>query len=289
MFPTQAPTGDGLSSSLPTPAPSALVVPTNSPQCEADLEECHQLVNEVTAPLSNFVLSQPEESFNSESWQFTEVLTKVTEHIPEGFELTLADFDGFAQYALSEVETGRLYATCIFHDDVVSTECPEQAQCGANDSNGWPNAVARKLKEALRRNNFRHEFCASVRETCEFWPGWWKQTLVEKLDFSTIQIDDAVAERMSHNICVSPSNELLYVTKDEIKRTCVGFGEQSETCENNRDYMCSGFSLGRHTYGWPGQISQAIGVALNAGENGETDYFHPQCAGLQNRLVTNMD
>jgi len=179
--------------------------------------------------------------------------------------------------------TGNLYSTCVFYSQDANEICPENAQCGGTSKNGWPNAVAKRLKEALERNNFRHEYCASVREVCDFWPQYWKETFIPMMDFSTNTIEESDLQRMVENICVSPSNELLYVTKDEIKRTCVGWSPApKERCENNKRFLCSGFSLGHHTYGHPKQIIQSLGVALNYGENGETDYYHPQCGFLQN-------
>lgn len=80
---------------------------------------------------------------------------------------------------------------------------------------------------------------------------------------------------MADNICVSKESELLYVTKDEIKRTCVGFGNPKEVCGNKM--VCVGFSSGKQSYGWPKQIIQALSVSLNHGKSGFTDFSHPQC------------
>lgn len=208
--------------------------------CEDELKGCSNTVafledslKEKEQAFANVVLNQPETSWvDSSSWQFNEVSAKVS--LPEGFELVLADHDGFVQYTLKETETEKLYSTCVFFADDAQKVCPQGAQCGATSTNGWPNAVAKKLKEALRRNNFRHEYCASLREVCDFWPTWWQETLVEKMDISTNQIPKERAERMSRNICVGPTNELLYVTKDELKRTCVGFGDHKEKCDPKR-------------------------------------------------------
>merc|ERR1739844_195266 len=159
--------------------------------------------------------------------------------------------------------------------------CPVGAICGNQDhnENGWPGAVASRLSQAFKRNDFRHEHCPSTRQTCTFWGNWWKETFVTKLDVSKEH-----AEQIAENICVSPSNELLFVARDGMKPTCVGYSEaHDETCPDNRDFICSGSYSGMLTYGWPGQIMKMLAMAINHGDAGMTDYYHPQCGALQNR------
>jgi hypothetical protein len=141
------------------------------------------------------------------------------------------------------------------------------------------------LKEALERADFRHEACASSQNICTKWENWWQGFFVDKTGNDQF-ITTSQAEEMAKNVCVSPTGELLLVTRDEIKRTCVGYGEvHDQACPNDRDYVCGAVGMGFATYGWPGQIVRALGYAAQAGYAGQTDFFHPQCSGLQNRRV----
>merc|ERR1712113_350513 len=143
-----------------------------------------------------------------------------------------------------------------------------------------------RVNEALERNNFRHEKCASSQSTCRYWEIWWKNFFHDKVGNDQF-ITEEQAESVKNNICVSPTNELLYVTRDGLKRTCVGYGETyDEACPNNRDFVCSAVGWGYATYGWPGQICRTLGYAFQAGFAGQTDFYHPQCSGLQNRVTS---
>lgn len=209
--------------------------------------------------------------------------------LPEGTELRVGELDGFQQFVVYDNNNGKSYATCVFYDSDANAACPENAQCGTVNSGGrkmgWPNPAAARVSEALERADFRHEKCESSQQICAAWEIWWKSFFVDKTGNDQFLTDDQAAS-IQNNICVSPTGELLLVTRDEIKRTCVGYGEQyDEPCPNNRDFVCAAMGWGFATYGWPGQICRALGYAAQAGFAGQTDFHHPQCSGLQNRVT----
>merc|ERR1712173_432631 len=98
---------------------------------------------------------------------------------------------------------------------------------------------------------------------CTRWEDWWKGFFVDKVGNDQF-VSTEVAEAIAENLCNSPTGEILIV---------------------DRDYVCGAVGWGFATYGWPGQIVRALGYAVQAGVAGQTDYFHPQCSGLQNRVV----
>lgn len=222
--------------------------------------------------------------------------------LPENHVWASCEYDGFTQYCVKNTETEKFYATCVFYSEDSNAACPEGAQCGrAGSTAGYPGNQGTRLKEAQKRNDFRHYYCESTRDKCyhmgpevESWD-WWKDEFKAKT--ADIYFDEATAEAASWNLCSGRGeykDEFYYVDRDEIKRTCVGAGTyvykededkwdfEEAMCPNDRTYMCGGIAgNGVSVWGWPGQQLRAVATALEAGFTGMTDFYHPQCSGLR--------
>jgi len=183
--------------------------------------------------------------------------------------MTLCESDGEYKVAYNN----RVYPTCVAYgapsslctdDNLI---CPEWRDEGVF---GFAGNQRGALAAAFLRNDFRHQDCPTIQEECEpleaINEGYWKDLFVQRtgLDISYAQ-----------NLCVNTAtSEVRYVSENAYMNTCVGFSNDAiEACPTSRTFICRGDYQGFVTYGWPGQIMEALGRAVEQTNSKR----HPSC------------
>jgi len=241
---------------------------TNGGNCE-ECPECPttDCTSEYIDQVETYDYSQQCQSSENDWW-----VGQVLEGL-QGFDPdTMILCQGDGQYKISM--NRRVYPTCVAYGDPTAVCTDSDLMCPEAPSTpgtfGWPGNQRAFLQEALLRNDFKHQDCPTIQDECEpleaVNAGYWKDLWVTKtgLDVSYME-----------NICVDPATtEVRYVMAEMYMNTCVGFSTEAQTaCPTPRSYLCAGSLEGFVTYGWPGQIVEAIGRAVEQTDSKR----HPQC------------
>jgi len=182
--------------------------------------------------------------------------------------MTLCEADGEYKVAYNN----RVYPTCVAYGAPSSACTDENLICpiwrteGVFGFAGNQRAV---LADAFLRNDFKHQDCPTIQEECEpiegIKEGYWKDLFVQRTGLEV---------SYAQNLCVNTAtSEVRYVGADAYMNTCVGFSkEATEECPTSRSFLCRGDYQGMVTYGWPGQIMEALGRAVE-----QSNSRHPSC------------
>jgi len=173
---------------------------------------------------------------------------------------------------------GKVYSTCVAYgvpgDDCTDNDliCPEHPVNPGPGKFGYSGNVRARLTSALGRNDFKHPMCptSTCRSMDELAASgtYWADT-VQGNGYTAITVEQ------TNNIVVCEDNSVMYVTRDGMYNTCLGWSDNnSETCDSGK-FMCAGSNgQGLFAYGWPGQIARALAKAV---DNAAGNYMHPQC------------
>jgi len=183
--------------------------------------------------------------------------------------------DGNYQYVVYDA-SGRVYETCVGHGDSNQgvSDCPEGMYClGSSGTVGAASNQRNCLLEAAKRNDYKWSGCASLATDCLAMSYNYFEEFFVSRDVPTTVLD---------NLCVDTTTaDIRYVMLDAYKNICIGFGGGTELCPPSdnlsADYFCSGVTNGEGTFGWTGQLANAIEVAYNNAQGDYDNFVHPQC------------
>lgn len=206
----------------------------------------------------------------SNEWTFNQIVEDVPLDAGKSFCVIQ---NALSRELAVQYDNGSVYPTCVAYGDDFEESCDNtEFVCGDNDVIGFKGEIVNKVVEAMARSDYRHHGCPTIQEACEPLNEWWQEEFVRHNAGATSPV---VGEAQAENLCINrATNEMRYVERDFYVNTCVGFLEdaQFEVCQADRDFLCSGFDEGRITYGWPGQISQSLGRAVE-----QSSKRHPHC------------
>jgi len=235
-------------------------------ECEAAYQAAMTPVVEVMIPTMTFDSCE-----SADGWWVAGTLNGLAGYDAETMTMCVSD----GQYMV-EVD-GKVYATCVAYGTPNQDTCGDESLvCPSlpSDSNvfGWGGNQRSALAAAMSRADFKHPECPT--STCVSMDSladsgtYWKDQVLSN-PYTT------VTEAAVDNVCVTPDNEVMMITREGMCNTCLGWSSVATDICDTQKFICAGHSgQGEFTYGWPGQIARTLAVAV---ANEEGNYMHPQC------------
>jgi len=241
--------------------------------CGTTMEECEAAYQAAMTPVVEVMI--PTMTFDScesaDGWWVAGTLNGLAGYDAETMTMCVSD----GQYMV-EVD-GKVYATCVAYGTPNQDTCGDESLvCPSlpSDSNvfGWGGNQRSALVAAMSRADFKHPECPT--STCMSMDSladsgtYWKDQVLSN-PYTT------VTEAAVDNVCVTPYNEVMMITREGMCNTCLGWSSVATDICDTQKFICAGHSgQGEFTYGWPGQIARTLAVAV---ANEEGNYMHPQC------------
>jgi len=241
--------------------------------CGTTMEECEAAYQAAMTPVVEVMI--PTMTFDScesaDGWWVAGTLNGLAGYDAETMTMCVSD----GQYMV-EVD-GKVYATCVAYGTPNQDTCGDESLvCPSlpSDSNvfGWGGNQRSVLAAAMSRADFKHPECPT--STCMSMDSladsgtYWKDQVLSN-PYTT------VTEAAVDNVCVTPYNEVMMITREGMCNTCLGWSSVATDICDTQKFICAGHSgQGEFTYGWPGQIARTLAVAV---ANEEGNYMHPQC------------
>jgi len=263
--PTDSPTDTG------TKSPSKTPTPEPTPVCEYQLGVCHE------------ELANMRDTLGCEPVECTETVTTTdtsSATYPASIPLELIDASMVGDvnsYTLDRIlatglidasvglkvydgefvvpdKDGAYVRTCVAYNAEGGEACDStDLFCSGGATFGWGPQMANNLVLALQRTDLQHPQCPGGCND----NSWYQEQLA--------------AVGVSDSICVMGNAVYKLEGDGEKTFTCVGLGESEDLCAPS-DFVCSGVSAGKITYGFPQNIINTLVYAL-----GEDGSVHPQC------------
>lgn len=241
--------------------------------CGSTMEECEAAYQAAMTPAVEVMI--PTMTYDScesaDGWWVSGTLNGLAGYDAETMSVCVSD----GQYMV-EVD-GKVYATCVAYGTPNQDTCTDASLvCPSlpSDPNtfGWGGNQRSALAAAMTRADFKHpecptSTCMSMDSLADSGSYWKDQVLSNPYT--------AVTEAAVDNVCVTPDNEVMMITREGMCNTCLGWSSVATDICDTQKFICAGHSgQGEFTYGWPGQIARTLAVAV---ANEEGNYMHPQC------------
>jgi len=241
--------------------------------CGSTMEECEAAYQTAMTPAVEVMI--PTMTYDScesaDGWWVSGTLNGLAGYDAETMSVCVSD----GQYMV-EVD-GKVYATCVAYGTPNQDTCTDASLvCPSlpSDPNtfGWGGNQRSVLAAAMTRADFKHpecptSTCMSMDSMADSGSYWKDQVLSNPYT--------AVTEAAVDNVCVTPDNEVMMITREGMCNTCLGWSSVATDICDTQKFICAGHSgQGEFTYGWPGQIARTLAVAV---ANEEGNYMHPQC------------
>lgn len=182
-----------------------------------------------------------------------------------------------SQYVVVD-DTGRVYETCVQHGASGDSCQTDSLYCWNGNNAGSASEQRSALLAAATRNDFKVAACPTLVGVCDQITNFYRNEFPN----SPLTVNN-----VWDNMCVTPTDAVMYVMRDAYKHVCVGLvssGGANVECpaDLSSGFFCAGLNGGLGVYGWPGQIMGALDIAYeNATPEGasfDADAFtHPQC------------